>query len=126
MTRRATVWYDTGMKKKIIQTRQFSKTIDSLIKKRQLLRCDFDDFQRELVENPKMGDIMTSMGGVRKARLKSSSRGKSGGFRICYYNITQEGRVYLLLIYPKNMQENLTMEEKKTLKKLVKILRRNS
>jgi hypothetical protein len=60
---------------------------------------------------------------VRKARLKSSSRGKSGGFRVCYYDVTQKGKIYLLLIYPKNVQEDLTPEDKKTLKELVNILR---
>lgn len=125
LTSHATVWYHAGVKKKIIQTRQFSKTIDSLLKKRQLLRGDFDDFRRELAEHPEMGQRVVGTGGVRKARLKSSSRGKSGGFRVCYYGITQEGKIYLLLIYPKNVQDNLTMEEKKTLKELVRILRGN-
>ena len=34
------------MKRKIIQTRQFSKTVDNLLKRRQLLQADFDDFKR--------------------------------------------------------------------------------
>jgi mRNA-degrading endonuclease RelE of RelBE toxin-antitoxin system len=92
------------MKTKIIQSKQFSKTIDGLLKKRQLLLEDFNDFQRKLVEFPEVGDIITGTGGVRKTRLKSASSGKSGGFRICYYFLTQDNELFLLLIYAKNVQ----------------------
>lgn len=110
------------MKKQIIQVRQFSKVLDSLLKKRQVLAEDFNDFKKNLTENPDMGDRIVGTGGVRKARLKSASRGKSGGFRICYYYMTQKGKIYLLFIYPKNVQEDLTSEDKKTLKELVTML----
>ena len=113
------------MRKKIIQTRQFSKTIDSLLKKRQLIAEDFNDFQKKLAEHPETGNIMTGTGGVRKTRLKSASGGKSGGFRVCYYFLMHNDEIYLLLIYPKNVKENLTIEEKKILKNLVKTLRGN-
>ncbi|HLC06623.1 MAG TPA: type II toxin-antitoxin system RelE/ParE family toxin [Candidatus Babeliales bacterium] len=111
------------MKRKIIQTKQFSKTIDSLFKKRQLLLEDFNDLQRQLIDFPEIGDLIVGTGGVRKARLKSASGGKSGGFRICYYFLTQDNELFLLLIYAKNVQENLTAQEKKELKNLVSILK---
>ena len=111
------------MKRKIIQSKQFSKTIDGLLKKRQLLVEDFNDFQKELIEHPEAGNIIIGTGGVRKIRLKSASGGKSGGFRVCYYFLTQDNELFLLLIYAKNVQENLTMQEKKELKELVSILK---
>jgi hypothetical protein len=58
-------------------------------------------------------------------RLKSASRGKSGGFRVCYYDVTRKNEIYLLMIYAKNQQENLTAEDKKDFKALVNILRRD-
>jgi hypothetical protein len=111
------------MKRKIIQTRNFAKSVDSLFKKRQLSIDDFDIFQKNLAENPSLGDIIPGTGGIRKVRLKSTSKGKSGGFRVCYYDFAQKDRLYLLLIYSKNEQENLTMEEKKFLKSLISILK---
>jgi hypothetical protein len=108
---------------KIIQTKQFSKIIDDFLKKRQLLLNDFVDFQRKLTEYPEAGDIVIGTGGVRKIRLKSASGGKSGGFRVCYYFLTQHGKLFLLLIYAKNKQEDLTIQEKKDLKELVGILK---
>ena len=80
----AAMQYSIYMKRKITQTRQFSKAVDDLIKKRQLLHDDFEEFKRELAEHPEMGDLVTGTGGLRKIRLKSASRGKSGSFRVCY------------------------------------------
>ena len=71
-----------SMKRKIIQTKYFIKLINDLIKKRQILQEDFDDFKKELAEHPEMGDMIPGTNGVRKARLKSASRGKSGGSRM--------------------------------------------
>jgi hypothetical protein len=112
--------------KQIIQIKVFTKTLDSLIKKRQLLEDDFNEFKKELVKHPDSGDLVSGTGGVRKTRLKSASGGKSGGFRICYYHLSNKDRIFLLLIYPKNVKEDLTMEEKKTLKKIVEMLREAS
>ena len=111
------------MKRKIIQARQFSKTIDGLLRKRQLLQEDFEEFKRSLAEHPEMGDLVSGAGGLRKIRLKSASRGKSGSFRVCYYFLVQDDEIFLLLIYPKNIQENLTMQQKKELKQVIAIIR---
>ncbi len=73
-----------------------------------------------------MGDLVIGTNGVRKTRLKSASRGKSGGSRVCYYDITHKNELYLLLLYPKNQQKTLTPEDKKVLKKLVTELRRTT
>ncbi len=111
------------MKRRIIQTRNFTKAVDSLIRKRQLLQPDFDSLKRELTENPKAGDVISGTGGIRKTRLKSSSRGKSGGFRICYFDHEAKQALYLILIYAKNEKENINKEEKKILKELVSMLK---
>lgn len=88
------------------------------------MQKDFDDFQRELANSPEKGAIIKGTGGVRKIRLKSASSGKSSGFRVCYYFLMQDNEIFFLLIYSKNAQENLTMQQKKELKELVEIVRR--
>jgi hypothetical protein len=67
---------------------------------------------------------MSGTGGIRKARLKSASKGKSGGFRICYFYFQLKERIYLLDIFGKNKQENLTEDEKKTLRNLAHYFKR--
>lgn len=106
------------MEREIYHTKLFNKLIAPLLKSRKILQEDFDDFKEELAKNPDIGDVIPGTSGVRKARLKSASRGKSGGSRVCYYDITEVNSIYLLFIYTKSQQENLTSEEKKTLKEI--------
>lgn len=114
------------MKKKVIQSKQFSKAVNSFLKKRQLLEEDIESFQRKLLEYPELGELIIGTGGVRKTRLKSSTGGKSGGFRVCYYFITQDNLLFLLLIYAKSVQEDLTAQQKQELKELVTYLKRGT
>lgn len=111
------------MKNQIIQTRKFSKQIDSLFKKKQLLLKDYEDFKEELSDSPETGDLITGTGGLRKIRLKSASRGKSGGFRVCYYYFTQNREIFLIDIYAKNEKETLTMEDKKSFREIIDIIK---
>jgi len=113
------------MKKRcIVETRNFSKVIDDLLDGKGLLHEDFDEFKQQLSENPEEGDVISGTGGIRKTRLKSSSKGKSGGFRVCYFDNKESEELFLLLIYPKNKQENLTAEEKKALKEFVNVIKK--
>ena len=114
------------MTRKISQTNYFIKLINNLIKKRQILQEDFDNFKKELAQHPEMGDMIPGTNGVRKARLKSASHGKRGGSRICYYDINHKNEIFLLLVYLKNQQENLTSDEMKILKEIAIEIRRNS
>jgi hypothetical protein len=109
--------------RKIIEARLFSKALDALLKRKQLIKNDYDDLKKELVINPERGDLIPGTGGVRKIRMKSASKGKRGGFRACYYYLVQDEEIYLLLLYAKNEQENLTMDEKKDLKLFIHELR---
>ena len=49
----------------------------------------------------------------------SSGRGKRGGSRVIYYHFTADARIALLLIYPKNQQDDLTDDQRKALKGLI-------
>lgn len=71
-----------------------------------------------------MGSIIPGTGGVRKTRLKSASKGKRGGFRVCYFDHTEKEELFLMVIYPKNEQENLSAEEKKQLKAITDAIKR--
>jgi hypothetical protein len=49
--------------------------------------------------------MITGTGGIRKVRLKSATKGKSGGFRVCYLYIENRLILFLLFIYAKNEQK---------------------
>ena len=111
------------MKRRIIILKNFQKTVDALIGKKKLLHDDFEAFKKNLGENPDMGDVISATGGVRKTRLKSASKGKRGGFRVCYLDDPFREEIFLILVYPKNEQEDLTTDEKKNLKAIAILLR---
>ncbi|MDQ7781521.1 MAG: type II toxin-antitoxin system RelE/ParE family toxin [Desulfomonilaceae bacterium] len=76
--------------------------------------------QALLFAGPTAVDPIHGTGGVRKLRWKGSGRGKRGGVRIIYYWHAPKSRIYLLLMYPKNVQDDLTRDQIATLRKLVK------
>jgi len=76
-----------------------------------------------LAENPQAGDEIPETGGVRKLRFAVPGRGKRGGARVIYYYLDDEIPLYALLIYPKNAKTDLTSDEKKAVRKLVRQLK---
>ena len=112
------------MKRLIVQMRKFSETLDQLISARKVKLDDFEDFEKQLVENPEQGDVIQGTGSLRKTRLKSTSKGKSGGFRVCYCDIPEKERLFLIAMFAKNEKENLSKEEVKIFKVLVDRLRK--
>jgi mRNA-degrading endonuclease RelE of RelBE toxin-antitoxin system len=100
---------------KIIETSVFTRKVTSL-----LTPEEYRDLQNELVSNPEKEKVIPGSGGLRKIRCGISGRGKSGGVRIIYYWIFKKEIILMLLIYPKNEQDNLTSSQLKILKSLVK------
>ena len=72
-----------------------------------------------MVNRPCMGDIIQGTGGLRKIRWRQEGRGKSGGVRVIYYWMTRNEQIYMLYIYQKTKQEDLTSEQVKVLKSIV-------
>ena len=76
-----------------------------------------------LLKDPEAGAIMEGTGGIRKVRFALENKGKSGGVRVCYTDFNEYEVTYLITAFEKKERENLTMEEKNVLKKLVKSLK---
>ena len=76
--------------------------------------------QLRLVANPDAGDVIPRSGGLRKIRLGVAGRGKRGGARVIYYWVTAKSQIYMVLAYAKNVQDDLTADQLKMLRALVK------
>lgn len=76
-----------------------------------------------LAENREAGDLIPGTGGLRKLRWPGRSKGKSGGYRVIYYFFNESVPLYLLAIYPKNQQIDLTPHQKTRLTALAKELK---
>lgn len=57
-------------------------------------------------------------------RWKRTGTGKRGGVRVIYFYHDVDHPLYLLMVYAKARQENLTPEEKKAVRKLVAALKK--
>jgi hypothetical protein len=80
------------------------------------------ELKDELARNPAKGDLLRGTGGFRKVRMRLPGRGKRGGARVIYYYLSADGVVYLVSLYAKNVQENLTVKQAKQLKELSTII----
>ena len=76
--------------------------------------------QLRLVADPEGGALIPGTGGLRKIRWQGSGRGKRGGIRAIYYWATKDDVLLMLLAYPKNERDDLSVEQKKVLVALVK------
>ena len=93
------------------------------------LRLTDDDLralEQMLLRNPEAGAVVAGTGGLRKLRFAPPSRhvGKSGAFRVGYAYFRTADAIYLLAIFAKNEQANLTPQEKAEARKLVEIISR--
>jgi hypothetical protein len=82
-------------------------------------REELTDF---LAWNPTVGDIIAGTGGIRKLRWALKGRGKSGGARVIYYYHDDRIPLYLLDVYAKNEQANLSLAERNEFKKVTAAL----
>lgn len=85
-------------------------------------KSGFDDMLEFLARRPKAGRIIQDTGGLRKVRIARPGQGKRGGTRVIYYYHNDTKPIFLLLIYAKADQENLTNAQKAQLKKHVEAI----
>lgn len=81
--------------------------------------------QADLLLDPTRWPVVKGTGGARKGRIADpdSSHGKSGGFRYLYLFLEHRGYIYLLYLFAKNEQANLTDEQKKKIAKWVEAIK---
>ena len=81
---------------------------------------DYRALQVALLLRPEQGPVIPRSGGLRKVRWAGSSRGKRGGLRVIYYWHPAEETFYMLFVYAKNTQEDLTTSQLTTLRRVVR------
>ncbi|MBK6727662.1 MAG: type II toxin-antitoxin system RelE/ParE family toxin [Xanthomonadales bacterium] len=75
-----------------------------------------------LATQPEAGDLIEGTGGIRKLRWAREGRGKSGGTRVIYFFHNERMPLYLLTIFGKNEQSDLSMSERNELRRLTERL----
>lgn len=103
---------------KFTETEVFKRAI----KKEKISSDDFEELKKELSINPEKGDVIKNSGGVRKIRMSIDNKGKSGGARVIYFYFSIDEEIFLITVYKKGNKENVTDEDLKIFKKLVKMI----
>lgn len=82
--------------------------------------------QVELIANPERWPVIAGTGGARKGRVAdpTSAKGKSGGFRYLYLYLEHRGQIYLLFLFAKTEQANLSAEQKKRIARMVEAIKK--
>lgn len=97
-----------------VETSIFTKEI-----KRLLPDEHYRMLQTALMLKPDAGDLIQGSGGLRKVRWSLPGRGKRGSLRVIYYWDPPDV-IFMLLPYGKTDQEDLTPQQLKLLRALVK------
>lgn len=93
----------------VIETPTFRKQADELWSEDERLA-----FVTWIAANPLAGDVIPGAHGARKVRWSVASQGKRGGVRVIYFNLSDEGVVYLVALYRKSEQENMSVQDIKS------------
>lgn len=108
------------MTRKFIYTMSFRKSWEAM----GLSDQDLVTLEKVLLQNPQIGDVIQGTGGARKMRIQLEGRGSSGGGRVIYVDIYEKEHLYLLLAYPKNVQADLTPDQKKAIRKIIEEIKK--
>lgn len=60
-----------------------------------------------IAEHPTAGDVIPGADGARKVRGSIAGKGKRGGVRVIYFNLTEQGALVLVTLCQKADQANI-------------------
>ena len=99
------------MKYNILTIPQFDRQIKRLARKYPSLKAEFIALIEELEGNPKKGIPLGNNCFKIRLALASKGRGKSGGARLITHFYVENEAVYLLSIYDKSEQTDISDKE---------------
>lgn len=101
------------MNKTFVETKEFTEWAKEYLSDEALA-----DLQRELLDEPDTGAVMPGCGGLRKMQVADARRGKGkrGGVRVIYFHVAEADVIFLMDIYGKGEQTDLTAHQKNLLK----------
>lgn len=95
----------------IIATEPFERKLKRLVKKHKSLKADLLAVIEELSENPTLGTPIGKECYKIRIAISSKGKGKSGGARMITYVRIVNKTVYLMDIYDKSEQANISGKE---------------
>jgi hypothetical protein len=81
---------------------------------------EYHALQLALLARPELGAVIRGCGGLRKLRWARPGAGKRGGARVIYYWHEPSETYYMLYAYLKGQQEDLSAQQIRLLRRLVR------
>jgi hypothetical protein len=100
-------------------TSYFARQAKRLLKKYPTLKSELATLIHSLEVNPELGTPLGNQCYKIRLAIASKGKGKSGGARVINHIDIIHTKVYLLCIYDKSEQENITNKELKELLSLI-------
>ncbi|HEY0667310.1 MAG TPA: type II toxin-antitoxin system RelE/ParE family toxin [Sphingobacteriaceae bacterium] len=98
---------------------KFEKELKRLAKKHPSLKSDFSALLKSLNEHPSQGTPLGNECYKIRMAITSKGKGKSGGSRVITCFKIDKDTVFLLTIFDKNEQENISDKDLKELLKFI-------
>jgi len=94
----------------VVETEEFLADVEGV-----LSEDEHDALIQYLAQQPGEGALMPGTGGLRKLRWVSKGKGKRGGSRVIYYFHNIDVPLFLMAIYAKKVQTDLSARQRKAL-----------
>lgn len=108
------MWDDTLVEHVIAESPIFNRWRDDYFAD----DVDFAAYQRFLMKDPLAGRVIPGTGGLRKTRWSQGNRGKRGGLRVVYLLLPEVSHIYLVDVYSKQEQSDLSHDDRQALTEL--------
>jgi hypothetical protein len=100
---------------RFVETRVFTRLVCAVLSDES-----YRALQAGLVLRPEQGALVRGGGGLRKLRWPARGHGKRGGLRVLYYWDVRRDTIYMLYLYSKQEQEDLTPEQVRQLERVIR------
>ena len=99
---------------RFIETPIFTEDVSN-----ELSSDEYRQMQVALMLRPEQGAVIRGSAGLRKIRWRRAGMGKRGGLRVIYYWEAPSETFYMLTMYRKSRQEDLSAGQLRILRRLV-------
>ena len=104
----------------VVETEEFLADVKGV-----LSEDEHDALILYVAQHPEAGALIPETGGLRKLRWASKGKGKRGGSRVIYYFHNIDVPLFLMAIYAKNAQTDLSMRQRTALAAQLRALKRD-
>ena len=114
------VYWNVSQLIAVVETEEFLADVKGV-----LSEYEHDALILYVAQHPEAGVLIPETGGLRKLRWASKGKGKRGGSRVIYYFHDIEVPLFLMAIYAKNVQTDLSAQQRTALAAQLRALKRD-